>query len=330
MVYTPRHQRGGPRVKEVRDSSVVTTDEESGLTLVALLRRRNAGTSWATARSWVRSGKVTVDGRLELDDAFRVFPGTTVELRMSAPRHRRPELVVTIIFRDPELAVVDKPAGLSSVPFEPDERNTALDLTRAALHRLDTRSGLHVVHRLDRDTSGLLLFARTKRAERALAGQLRAHAMERTYLAVAQGRLRGGRIESRLVEDRGDGLRGSSRDHTGKPAVTHVRPLLDLAQATVCAVRLETGRTHQIRIHLAESGHPLVGERVYIRDFVRGGARPLDSPRLLLHAATLSLTHPTRGHQLRFVSPIPADFGAALDHLGAAVGEVERALAAPW
>lgn len=314
-------------MNEIRDASWVTANEESGLTLAAFLRRRCPGTSWGQARAWIGSGKVTVDGRLELADAARVSSGATVVLQMSAPRHRPPELQVRIVFRDAEVVVVDKPAGMSSVPFEPDEQNTAIDLTRAALRHLRTPSGLHVVHRIDRDTSGLLLFARTKRAERALADQLRGHAMGRTYVAVAHGPVLAARLESRLVEDRGDGLRGSSRGPTGKRAITHLDPLVQLAQATVCAVRLETGRTHQIRIHLAEAGHPVVGERVYIRDFTLSGARPVDSPRLLLHAASLCFTHPTRDEQVRLVAPIPDDFGEVLERLGTTTAEVERAIA---
>jgi len=314
-------------VNEVRDGSWVTTDEDSGLTLAACVRRRLPGVSWGQARSWVRSGKVTVNGHVELDDAARVASSSTVVLQMSAPRHRPPELQVRLVYRDPEVVVVDKPAGLSSVPFEPDDRDTALDLTRSALRRLETPSGLHVVHRLDRDTSGLLLFARTKGAERALADQLRGHTMGREYLAVAHGYVRAARLETRLVDDRGDGLRGSSRDGAGKRAVTHVRPLVRLDLATVCAVRLETGRTHQIRIHLAECGHPVVGERVYIRDFARGGGRLVESPRLLLHAAILTFVHPTRGLPVRLVSPLPEDFRRALGELGAPAEEADRALA---
>jgi len=121
------------------------------------------------------------------------------------------------------------------------------------------------------------------------------------------------RIESYLVRDRGDGLRGSTthRDQ-GKRAVTHVEPERRFRHATLCAVRLETGRTHQIRIHLAEAGHPLVGEQVYLRDF----AGPLlTSARLLLHAATLGFEHPVTGAHIELTSPLPADFVAVMERL---------------
>ena len=141
---------------------------------------------------------------------------------------------------------------------------------------------------------------------------------ERRYLAVAHGAVRAGRLASRLHADRGDGIRGSTRRHDqegGQDAVTHVEVLESLPAATLCRVRLETGRTHQIRIHLSEAGHPLVGETVYIRDFNRDGNQPLPSPRLLLHAATLGFEHPVTGKRLDFASELPPDFVAALDAL---------------
>jgi 23S rRNA pseudouridine1911/1915/1917 synthase len=122
-----------------------------------------------------------------------------------------------------------------------------------------------------------------------------------------------GRIESQLVVDRGDGLRGSTSDPTrGKRAITHVAVRQALRGATLCEITLETGKTHQIRIHLAESGHPLVGEAVYVRDF-RG--TPIESPRLMLHAATLGFAHPISGERVALTAPVPADFAAVVERL---------------
>jgi 23S rRNA pseudouridine1911/1915/1917 synthase len=175
---------------------------------------------------------------------------------------------------------------------------------------------LHVVHRIDRATSGLLAFAKSKRAELGLAAQLRAHTMERMYLCVAHGTVAAHgpmRIESNLVVDRGDGLRGSTTDpNRGKRAITHVTVRQQLRGATLCEVRLETGKTHQIRIHLAEAGHPLVGEPVYTRDY-RGTL--INSPRLLLHAATLGFEHPITGERVSLSSPLPPDFTAVVERL---------------
>jgi 23S rRNA pseudouridine1911/1915/1917 synthase len=228
---------------------------------------------------------------------------------MAAPRPRDPEREGVLVYDDAHVVVIDKPAGVSSVPYEERETGTAMDLIRGAWRRIGkpaTSVPLHVVHRIDRATSGLLAFAKTKRAELGLAAQLRAHTMERTYICVAHGAVTPGRIESYLVPDRGDGLRGStSHAGQGKRAVTHVGVRQALRGATLCEVRLETGKTHQIRIHLAESGHPLVGETVYIRDY-RGPL--IESPRLLLHAATLGFVHPVTGEHVSLSSPLPADF----------------------
>jgi 23S rRNA pseudouridine1911/1915/1917 synthase len=124
------------------------------------------------------------------------------------------------------------------------------------------------------------------------------------------------RIESMLVPDRGDGLRGSTRrPGQGKRAVTHVRVVEELPQATLCEVRLETGKTHQIRIHLAEDGHPLVGEKVYIRDLKKRDIEPLPASRLMLHAATLGFVHPVTKKLVQLTAEPPADFARELSRL---------------
>ncbi len=291
------------------------------LTLAAALRDRLPGMSWRKARDLVASGKVTVAGRVETDPARRLAVGERVVWDMARPDPRRLPMPpgFRVVFEDAHLVIVDKPAGVSTVPFERRESGTALDLVRQAWRRQGKRATatpLYVVHRIDKDTSGLVCFAKTKLAERGLHHVFQRHLAEREYLAVAHGRPRPGRIESRLVENRGDGLRGSARrPGEGQIAVTHVEVLEELARATLCRVRLETGRTHQIRIHLAEQGHPLVGETVYLRDFARAGHRPLSSPRLLLHAATLGFDHPGTGRHLAFRSEPPADFAATVAKL---------------
>jgi 23S rRNA pseudouridine1911/1915/1917 synthase len=215
-----------------------------------------------------------------------------------------------IVYEDAHVVVIDKPAGVSSVPYEKREQGTAMDAIRAAWRhagRRATTTPLFIVHRIDKETSGLLAFAKTKLAERELQALFRAHDVERTYVCVAHGRVLDRRIESMLVTDRGDGLRGSTRrPGQGKRAVTHVR---------VCEVRLETGKTHQIRIHLAEDGHPLVGEKVYIRDLLKRGGEPLPSERLLLHAATLGFDHPVTKKRVQLSSPLPDDFTRELSRL---------------
>jgi 23S rRNA pseudouridine1911/1915/1917 synthase len=294
----------------------------AGVTLAAALRTALPDRSWNELRKLIASGKVQVGGTVAVDPALRLRGDEAITWRLSAPDPRRTSgPSVRILHEDAHLLVIDKPEGVSSVPYERKETGTALDLIRDVWRRQGRRATvtpLYVVHRIDKDTSGLLCFAKTKLGERGLHRIFKQHLAAREYVAVAQGQVRAGRIESRLVPDRGDGLRGTlrrgARDQ-GQLAITHVEVAESLPRATVCRVRLETGRTHQIRIHLAESGHPLVGETVYIRDFTRAGHKPLPSPRLLLHAATLGFTHPVTSEQLHFESPLPPDYEAMLDKL---------------
>jgi 23S rRNA pseudouridine1911/1915/1917 synthase len=235
---------------------------------------------------------------------------------MAAPRPRDPEREGVLVYDDAHVVVIDKPQGVSSVPYAEREGGTAMDLVRGAWRRMGkpaTSVPLHVVHRIDRATSGLLAFAKSKRAELGLAAQFRAHSIARMYLCVAHGVVAPGRIESILVTDRGDGLRGSTtRPGQGKRAITHVAVRQALRGATLCEVTLETGKTHQIRIHLAESGHPLVGETVYVRDY----AGPvIAASRLMLHAATLGFDHPITGARVELASPVPADFADVVARL---------------
>jgi 23S rRNA pseudouridine1911/1915/1917 synthase len=294
---------------------VAWTVDQPGLTVAAFVKAQS-GVAWSVAKRHVTSGKVFVDGERVTEVDHRLAVGQQVELKMAAPRPRDPEREGVLVFDDAHVVVIDKPAGINSVPYEERETGTAMDLIRGAWRRMGkpaTSVPLHVVHRIDRATSGLLAFAKTKRAEQGLAAQLRAHTMERMYICVAHGVVTPGRIESNLIADRGDGLRGStSHAGQGKRAITHVTVRQALRGATLCEVRLETGKTHQIRIHLAESGHPLVGESVYIRDY----SGPLiASPRMLLHAATLGFEHPVTGDHVSLTSPLPTDFTSVVETL---------------
>jgi 23S rRNA pseudouridine1911/1915/1917 synthase len=291
------------------------TVDKAGLTVAALIKAR-ADVAWSVAKRHVASGKVFVDGACVTEIDHRLAVGQQVELRLAAPRPHDPEREGVLVYDDAHVVVIDKPVDVNSVPYEDRETGTAMDLIRGAWRRQGksaTSVPLHIVHRIDRATSGLLMFAKSKRAEQGLAAQLRAHTIDRQYLCVAHGTVKPGRIESFLVEDRGDGLRGStSRIDQGKRAVTHVEVRQVMRNASLCAIRLETGKTHQIRIHLAESGHPLVGETVYIRDFTGG---LLTSARLMLHAQTLGFEHPVTGERVQLSAEPPADFAAVLARL---------------
>jgi 23S rRNA pseudouridine1911/1915/1917 synthase len=226
--------------------------------------------------------------------------------------------------------VVDKPAGLTTVRHAEETAGfgtrargylprTLADLLPGlvAQGKPGRRARLRAVHRLDKETSGLVVFARTPEAERNLGGQMRAHSSERLYLALVRGRARAGRIESYLVPDRGDGRRGSFKGPgAGKRAVTHVKVLEKLGDYSLVECRLETGRTHQVRIHLGEQGRPLCGERIYDRPL---HGRPLPdgsgAARPMLHAASLGFSHPGTGQWMSWKSPLPEDMARLLARL---------------
>ncbi len=184
--------------------------------------------------------------------------------------------------------------------------------------RIDRRLAIFPVHRLDRDTSGLMVFARTREAEQRLIRMFAKHDVTRAYVAVAYGRVEAQTIDTWLVRDRGDGLRGSvgpagpaglaTAPEDAQRAITHLRPIEQLPQYTIIDCRLETGRTHQIRIHLSEIGHMLCGEKTYTHAV---GERPHDdtsrAPRHALHAAELAFAHPITNQPLQFRQPLPKD-----------------------
>lgn len=307
---------------------------ETGMTLAALVRAVEPDWSWNRCREVIAAGRVSVAGEVVLDQARR-FPAGT-EVIIAAHGRRPPPALpsIQVYFHDAHLIVVEKPSGIESVPFETRKSEsksnagadaTLIDLARRWLEIKERRKlpPLRVVHRIDKGTSGILVFARTPAAEKGLGRQFRDHSITRKYLAICAGLVKSRTIKSRLIDDRGDGYRGSTTHRDlGKPAVTHVECLATTPSTgySLVACRLETGRTHQIRIHLCESGHPLCGDTVYRRP-VRGDADlpdPSRSPRLALHAAELGFVHPASNAALHFASPFPDDLRRIWQTLGGA------------
>ncbi len=298
------------------DVSHRVTPEQDRAPLDRILRELCPGKSWNEVRRLITSGKVGVDGRTVLEPTLRLRSGAELTLRMNAPRPTKQGALDarTIVYADSQVVVVRKPAGISSVPYDENEKGTLDELVPDLLRRKGgPEAPLGVVHRLDKETSGLLVFARTLAAKRHLKQQFRFHTVKRRYLAIAHGTVENATHQSRLVKDRGDGRRGST-DHRelGREAITHVKVVERLLGATLVECRLETGRTHQIRIHLAEAGHPLVGERVYVRGF---SGPVIAAPRLMLHACELGFEHPSSGKPLSFEEPLPDDMNAVLSAL---------------
>jgi len=303
-----------PTRKEFEDATFEATADAR---LDRSLRELCPGASWGDVRRLIETGKVYVAGERVTDLARFARRGDEISIRMRAPRVTLTTLLPhdAIVHLDAQLVVVRKPAGISTVRFDETETGETLDeIVRATIKRRTGRAEppLGVVHRLDKDTSGLMLFARTLDAKRKLKQAFRVHAVRRRYHAIAHGRVSARTITSRLVQDRGDGRRGSTDNpELGREAITHVRPLESLEGATLIECRLETGRTHQIRIHLAELGHPIVGERVYApRKFVG-----IPAPRQMLHALELGFEHPADGRSLDFSEPVPEDMLRVIEQL---------------
>ncbi|MEN9577950.1 MAG: hypothetical protein RJA70_959 [Pseudomonadota bacterium] len=284
------------------------------------LRLQFASASWNDVRQLIQTGKVLVDGQRQLDTRSLVRPGQLVEIQMSAPRQQGNSSGqdAGILYRDHHLVVVNKPSGISSVDHEREETSLQSEL-RVRLSKLEKRPvpPLFVVHRLDKVTSGVMMFARSKAAQAELKNQFREHTTGRFYTAVAHGAVHPGTLRFRIVRDRGDGTRGVTRDpNIGTWSVTHVTLEEQLEHCSVIRCQLETGRTHQIRIHLSEIGHPLVGEPLYTQGF---SGPWLTCARTLLHAQYLSFTHPEYRKHQEFTVPTPPEFEAFLSKQRAAV-----------
>ncbi|MDW8479145.1 MAG: 23S rRNA pseudouridine(1911/1915/1917) synthase RluD [Xanthomonadales bacterium] len=281
--------------------------------------------------AWIRAGRARLEGETARP-AARVLGGERVELEPEAEPDRRvlPEPIpIELLHQDPDLIVLCKPAGLT---VHPGAGQPAGTLQNALLHHdpgLARLPRAGIVHRLDKDTSGLLAVARSLEAHAALTRALAERRLLREYLALVQGvPVAGGTIAAPIGRHPRDRLRMAVVEG-GRPAVSHFRVLERFAAHALLAVRLETGRTHQIRVHLAHAGYPLVGDPLY-------GGRPrlprgCDADlaaalggfaRQALHAARLELEHPRSGERLRFEAPPPADLAALLARLRAhAAGE---------
>jgi len=307
----------------------VISEESEGKTLAAVVRDI-LSIPWSRAQKLIEGRMVQLGKEVCQDPARRVHAGEIIRI-LSAPARTPPkDWGIVIRYLDHHLVVVEKPPGISSVrhPTERDwtKERKALSPTLEELvpAMIRTREGrpmqgssprLRVVHRLDKETSGLLVFARTVEAERGLGHQFRKHTVKRRYWAIVDGYLTEQTIRSHLVRDRGDGKRGSTRlPEVGKEAITHIRPLRTVGHLTILECRLETGRTHQIRIHLSERGHPVCGDEVYGQETTKSAETQLPQPpRLALHALELGFQHPVTGMMVHWETPLPGDLNQWLE-----------------
>jgi len=309
---------------EFRSHALTLPPEALGLRFDQALARALPQYSRARVRQWIESGAVQVEGRA-LRPKDKVLGGEQVRIEARLPAQvaaQAEELPLAVIYRDRALLVIDKPAGLVVHPGAGNPRHTLQNALLALDPRLVLVPRAGLVHRLDKDTSGLLVVARTPEVHTALVAAMAARAIGREYLAVCTGVMTaGGTIDQPIARHRTQRTRMAVRAD-GREAVTHYRVVKRFRAHTLVRVELQTGRTHQIRVHLAHAGFPLVGDPVY------GGRRRIPagcSPQLAaelaafarqaLHAARLKLHHPVTGREMAWEAPLPAD----MQHLLAAL-----------
>jgi 23S rRNA pseudouridine1911/1915/1917 synthase len=279
-------------------------------------------------KALIRSGAVEAGGTPVRDPAAKVRgeEALRVAIPEAAPAHNEPQAIpLTIVFEDEHLLVVDKPAGLVVHPAAGNFDGT---LVNALLHHCAGQlSGIGgvarpgIVHRIDKDTSGLLVVAKTDVAHEGLAKQFAAHSIDRRYLAIVSGmpKAPSGTVDAALARSATNRKKIAIVEAgRGKRAVTHWKRLKPLGEAALVECRLETGRTHQVRVHMASIGHPLLGDPVYGRSGKTHGKllKELQFHRQALHAAELGFTHPATKLRLSFTSPMPPDMQELMGALG--------------
>ncbi len=299
-------------------------DEMAGMRLDQVLSELFSDYSRSKLQTWVKAGRVTVDGRL-LKARAKIDGGETIMLDAEAETvlECEPENIpLDIVFEDQSLLIVNKPAGLV---VHPGAVNWSGTLQNALLYHqesLNTLPRAGIIHRIDKDTSGLLMVAKTLQADHSLSEQLQNRSIEREYLAIARGWMTaGGTVEEPIGRHPNDRIRYTVRDD-GREAVTHYRLVQRFKRHSYIRVKLETGRTHQIRVHMAHIHYPLVGDPLYGGSF----QMPADCSEALeaelrtfkrqaLHAAKLGLVHPVSGEYREWEQEIPADMQSLLKAL---------------
>lgn len=266
-------------------------------------------------QAWIKAGRVAIDHKTETEPKKKLLGGEHLFVELApeptALAEQPEDIPLNIVFEDATLLVINKPAGLV---VHPGNGNWTGTLMNALLHHvpgIDAVPRAGIVHRLDKETSGLLVVAKTLEAQTDLVRQLQARSVKRQYLAVANGVLeRNGTVDANIGRHPMQRTK-MAVTRGGKPAITHYRVMERFAYATLIECSLETGRTHQIRVHLAHLGHPLLGDPVYGKVLPKLPA----FHRQALHAWRLGLIHPANGLAMEWEVPIPDDFTALLEQL---------------
>jgi 23S rRNA pseudouridine1911/1915/1917 synthase len=306
--------------------SVTIPPEQAGQRLDQALAALLPDYSRSRLKTWIESGEIRVDGAV-MRPRDKVYGGEAVLLKAALPQETRAaaqEIPLALAHEDKHVFVVDKPAGLVVHPGAGNPDRTLQNALLALDPKLATLPRAGIVHRLDKDTSGLLIVARTLPAHTALVRMLGEREVHREYEAICRGVMTaGGTVDAPIDRHPTERVRMAVRDG-GREAVTHYRVIQRFPAHTHVRVQLETGRTHQIRVHLAHAGFPIVGDKVYGGRLTlpKGATETLrqalrEFPRQALHAARLQFDHPVTGRPIECVSPLPADMRGLLELLAA-------------
>jgi len=300
---------------------LVASTNDEGRRLDQFLTRQLPDLSRSRIQRLIADGHVRI-ARGRLRPGLPLTAGLEVEVTVPPPVRASPvpeALALPILFEDDDIVVIDKPAGMVVHPAAGHARGTVVN---ALLHHVKGLSGIGgetrpgIVHRLDRGTSGVMVVAKHDRAHRELARQFHDREVGKEYLALVWGTMRAGQVlDAAIGRDPRHRQRMSSRSRRAKPATSRIVSVEPHGSVSLVRVTIGTGRTHQIRVHLSEAGHAIVGDAVY-----RSGRRKLpaalaDLDRPFLHAARLTFTHPTSGRSMTFEAPLPADLRSRLDAL---------------
>jgi 23S rRNA pseudouridine1911/1915/1917 synthase len=284
--------------------------EAAGTRLDHFLQSKLTEFSRSRIQDWIKRGRVLVDGR-EQKASYTLRGGEAIDVEPEAPPPLRAfaeEIALDILYVDDDVIAINKPAGMVVHAGAGRHEGTVVN---ALLHHFDTLSNVSgedrpgIVHRIDRDTSGVLLVARNDVAHRTLAEQFSTRSVTKTYLALVQGRVRQdeGRVDRKITRDPARRTRMTARLEAGRHALTYYRVLRRFERFTYLEVRIATGRTHQIRVHMASIGHPVAGDTLY-------GAAATAHDRFFLHAHRIEFDQPTTGARITVEAPLPEDLHA--------------------
>jgi len=251
----------------------------------------------------LKDRQVTVDGKTVTQFDYQLHPGHRVEIQWQRQDQQNPGHGLDIVFEDEDIIIIDKPAGLLTIATDKEKRKTAYAALSGHLKKSDPEAKIFIIHRLDRETSGLLMFAKSEQVKRQIQKSWNATIRQRTYVAVVEGRMEQpqGTIVSYLTESSALKVYSSQNPQHGQKAITHYRVTDQNNRYSMLEVNLDTGRKHQIRVHLQDLNHPVIGDKKY-------GSGNNSIGRLGLHAQVLAFSHPRTGKLCRFSSNIPKAF----------------------